>query len=458
MSHSIRRRLTLLVGVLAAVVFGVVGALLYLALERELARRETEELQGKMNFVKHLLSEVRTLDAVASSRHHLDDMVASHGNLSVWVTTTAGRALIYGVTPPPMSLPHPPENPFWFSRQDGTPMRALAERMPAAGAKPALDVLITVDVQSSQRVLANFGIALSVLWLAGVATMLLLGAWIARRGLEPVKALSAQAHAIGPSALSQRLPEHGIPEELVTMAQSFNRVLDRLERAYRQLEAFNADVAHELRTPLLNLSGATEVALSRDRTIDELHDVLSSNLEEVERLKLIVNDMLFLARADQGERATAQEVSLDQVVRDVAEFFEPVLEERKTALETTGAANVRGDAGLLRRAVTNLLSNALAYTGAGSTVRIEIGAANDSVSLCVRNPGPTIPAEHLPHIFDRFYRADPARGGRPQGHGLGLAIVKAIVHMHGGDVFAASQDGITQVGFRLPPADGKRTT
>jgi len=328
-------------------------------------------------------------------------------------------------------------------------MRAVAERLPAEGAKPALDILIAADVRATEHVLANFGIALSLLWFAGLASMVLLGAGVARRGLEPVKALSRQAHALGPGALSQRLPERGIPHELVTLAQSFNRVLDRLEQAYRQLEAFNADVAHELRTPLLNLSGSTEVALSRNRSVGELREVLASNFEESERLKSIVNDMLFLARADQGERATTQHVALDRIVRDVAEFFEPVLEEHRIALEIDGTASVSGDTGLLRRAVTNLLSNALAYTDDGRTIRIEMAADGD-VSLRVRNAGPAISDEHLPHIFDRFYRVDPARSGRPQGHGLGLAIVKAIARMHGGSVFASSHGGVTEVGFRLP--------
>lgn len=453
MTPSISRRLTLLVGAIAAAVFIVVGTLLYLALERELTRQETEELLGKMNFVKHLWTEFPDLTAIAALRHHLDDMVASHGDLRVWITTTDGGRLIYGDKPPAVAPSARAGSPFLYERDDGIPMRAVAMRMAPTGTRPGLDVLIAVDLRPTQRVLASFGFALSVLCLAGIAAMLLLGAWVARRGLEPVKTLSAQAHAIGPHALSQRLPERDIPAELVPLAQSFNRVLDRLEQAYRQLEAFNADVAHELRTPLLNLSGSTEVALSRERTVEELRDVLSSNLEEVERLKSIVNDMLFLARADRGERAIARSVSLHGVVRDVAEFFESVLEERRIALETHGEATVRGDPGLLRRAVTNLLSNALVYTEPGRAIRIEITTESDSVTLRVQNPGPAIPAEHLPHVFDRFYRVDSARSGRPPGHGLGLAIVKAIVRMHGGSAFASSRDGVTEVGFCLPRSD-----
>lgn len=448
MTPSIAQRLTLSVGVIAVVVFTVVGTLLYLALERELMRRESEELAGRMNFVRHLLTEVPNLSSAEGLTHHVDDMVASHGNLYAWITAVDGTT-VYGGKPPVI----PDINaggPFPLVAGDGVPARALVERLAPTGKLPSLQVVVAMDARPTQRVLAGFGLALTLVCLGGVAAMLLLGAWVARRGLAPIHALSDQAQAIGPQALSQRLPEQGIPAELLALAQSFNRVLDRLEQSYRQLEAFNADVAHELRTPLTNLIGTTEVALSRGRGVHELRDVLESNLEELARVKTIVNDMLFVARADRGERAAAGSVSLGQVVSDVAEFLDPVLEERRITLETHGQATAIGDVGLLRRAVTNLLSNALAHTESGNTIRVAIVTEANWVSLHVRNPGPEIRAENLPHIFDRFYRADAARRGREEGHGLGLAIVKAIVQMHAGEVFAKSTDGVTDVGFRLP--------
>jgi two-component system heavy metal sensor histidine kinase CusS len=447
---SIARRLTLSVGVIAVIVFTVVGTLLYLALERELLRRETEELTGRLNFVRHLLTEVPNLSSVAELTHHVDDMVASHGHLHAWIKTADG-GIVYGGKPP--AAPNTDSSrPFYLVMSDGTPTRAVIERLVPSASLPGLQILLAMDVRPTQRVLTSFGLALALVCLGGVAAMLLLGAWVARRGLAPVNTLSSQAHAIGPQALSQRLPERDIPAELLVLAQSFNRVLDRLEQSYRQLEAFNADVAHELRTPLTNLIGTTEVALSRGRGTDELRDVLASNLEELARVKTIVNDMLFLARADRGERAHGEGVALESVARDVAEFFEALLEERRITLTIDGAANVIGDRGLLRRALTNLVSNALRYTSAGHSIQIVIASEGQSVSLRARNPGPPIPGECLPHIFNRFYRVDPARSKREEGHGLGLAIVKAVVQMHGGRVFARSLDGVTEIGFSIPAA------
>lgn len=448
MTPSITRRLTLSVGAIAVIVFAVVGILLYLELEHELQRRDTEELTGRLKFVRHILSEVPHLSATAGLRHHLDDMVASHGNLYAWITTTDGTA-VYGGKPP-VTLENTSPATFRLELPDGVPTRAVAERVPPAAELPGLQVLIAMDVRPTERVLRAFGLALALLCLGGVVAMLLLGAWVARRGLAPVNLLSAQARALGPQALSQRLPEAGIPAELVVLAQSFNRVLDRLEQSYRQLEAFNADVAHELRTPLTNLIGTTEIALSRGRSSDELRDVLGSNLEELARVKTIVNDMLFLARADQGERAEGATVAIERIAGDVAEFFDSLIEERRLRLTVEGAATVQGDAGLLRRALTNLVSNAVRYSAPGNIIQIAIKRENHQVSVCVRNPGPAIASESLPHLFNRFYRADPSRTHcNEEGYGLGLAIVKAIVQMHGGQVFATSRDGMTEIGFSL---------
>ena len=446
---SIAARLTLLVGAIALAVFIVIGTVLYMTLDGELARRDADKLTEMMTFVQHLLSEVDEVSTAESLAHHLDDMVVSHGNLRVWITRRDGHAPIYGGAPPPVPAQHG-GSAYLFTHDDGTPMRALAMQVRPSTELSSLDVLIASDTRPTQRILADFRLVLVSACLAGVIAMVLLGVWAARRGLRPVGRLSAEAQAIGPQALSQRLPVAVLPAELVDLAQSFNRVLDRLEQSYRQLEAFNADVAHELRTPLSNLIGGTEVTLLRERSVAELRDLLGSNLEDLQHIKTIVNDMLFLARADRGERADAAPVALAQVARGVAEFFEPVLDERRITLEIRGEAHITGDIGLLRRAVSNLVSNAIEHTTSGNTIEIVISNADATAHLRVCNPGPPIAPEHLAHIFDRFYRVDPARSASGESHGLGLAIVKAVAQMHGGGVFARCEDGVTEIGLHLP--------
>lgn len=451
-TRSIAIRLTLLVGAIAFVIFSVVVTLVYLALDRELSRRESEELAGRMDFVLHLLTEVKDISTPGALTHHLDDMIASHGNLRVWITTQKNDEVIYGG-----KLPNGSEidtrSAFHVAHETGVTMRAVTQQLPPTQTLPGLNVLVAIDTRPVHELLAKVRIVLFGLYVAGVVAMVVLGAWATRRSLRPVSELSRQAQAIGPQTLSRRLPAAILPAELVDLAQSFNRVLDRLEESHHQLEAFNADVAHELRTPLSNLIGGTEVALSRERSAEEFRNVLASNLEELDHMKTMVNDMLFLARADRGEHAaTATVVRLEDVAQKVAEFFEALLDEQQVRLEIVGEASVAGDERLLRRAVTNLVANAVRYTEAGQTIRMLISNESDTTILRVCNPGPPIAPEHLAHIFDRFYRADAARHPGGESHGLGLAIVKAIVQMHSGEVVATCANGVTEVGFSLPQA------
>ncbi len=219
-----------------------------------------------------------------------------------------------------------------------------------------------------------------------------------------------------------------------------------------QLEAFNADVAHELRTPMANLIVQTEVALSRERSSDALRETLVSNLEEMQRLSAMVNDMLFLSHADRGAMARRGEpVSLAALARDVVEFHEAPLDEAGLQLRIEGDAVVPVDEALFKRALSNLLGNATRFAEPGSTVTVRIAADRpDQVEVVVQNQGQPIDAQALPRLFDRFFRADASRCcDEQQHHGLGLAIVAAIARMHAGRTLAESAGGVTRVGFTL---------
>jgi len=242
--------------------------------------------------------------------------------------------------------------------------------------------------------------------------------------------------------------------ELSALAEAFNGALSRLEEAYGQLEAFNADVAHELRTPLANLIGSTQVALSRQRSASEFQEVLQANLEDLERVRSIVNDMLFLARADRGEVATGLVLTpVAQEVRKTIEFFEFVLDETRAQVVIEGdvLAEARLESALFRRAMSNLLQNAIEHSRPGAQIAVTLREEAAATWITVSNPGEPIDAQHLQHLFDRFYRVDEARndGGEHHGHGLGLAIVKAVASMHGGQVSASSEDGWNTFGFSV---------
>jgi two-component system, OmpR family, heavy metal sensor histidine kinase CusS len=234
--------------------------------------------------------------------------------------------------------------------------------------------------------------------------------------------------------------------------EQFNGLMHRVERTYVQLEGFNADVAHELRTPLANLIGQTEVALSRERSVAELEETLHSNLEELQRMAAIVNDMLFLAQADRGVKARrSAPVSLAELVQQVVEFHEAPMDERGLRVTIEGDAHLSVDAPLIKRAISNLLGNAIRYADQGSALCVRIAPESQGgARLWVENTGPSIEASHLPRLFDRFFRADAARCEleKPH-HGLGLSIVAAIARMHDGFPAAESSGGVTCVGFSL---------
>jgi two-component system heavy metal sensor histidine kinase CusS len=322
--------------------------------------------------------------------------------------------------------------------------------MPALGERPEVRIVVGIDSTRFHQTQRAFLVALLVLSGLGVVIVAGLGYWIAKMGLGPLSRLSEEARQISPRNLSQRLVPASCPDELTNLVAGFNGALDRLEAAYKQLEAFNADVAHELRTPLTNMIGQTQVALSKERSAEQHRDVLQSNLEELDRLRTIVNDMLFLARADQGVTASDPvPSSLAAEVDKAADFLEFVLDDAGVTLRVEGDARAAIDPSLFGRAITNLLQNAVQHSEPGAGLVVRISQEGPAARVAVANPGAPIEPEHLERLFDRFYRVEACRGNSGENHGLGLSIVKAVASMHNGTVFAFSEAGVNTVGFTV---------
>ena len=278
-------------------------------------------------------------------------------------------------------------------------------------------------------------------------------AWLAhcKKALAPADELSFHAYQINSDNLSARLPTKNLPLELEGLVKSFNGALQRLEDSYNRQASFNSDVAHELRTPLGNMIGQTEVALSKPRSNEELCDILSSNLEELERLRFIVNDMLFLSHADQGEiKLNLQKVSLASEAKKTVDFLNVIFEDNNNRLEIMGDAEVYIETSLFKRALSNLLNNAVEHGSKSTPITVKITKENGYAIITVINKGENISPKNLSRIFDRFYRISSDRAGSNNNHGLGLAIVKAIAEIHKGSVFAESNNGIISIGFKIP--------
>ncbi|HVL74527.1 MAG TPA: heavy metal sensor histidine kinase [Noviherbaspirillum sp.] len=451
MMRSISIRLAVAFGLVALVVFSLSGIALYQALAVTLDRQQEADLRDKLDVVEKLAGEIRTLERWDELRKTLATITSTDGNTRFWIACE-NTDLSYGETYPD----HPPgskEIRTLRLEDDRYPMKTVGKTLRPMHEFPEVHLLVGVSSAPAAHTLQNFALALVLISLCGIALVALVGYRIARFGLRPLADLSAGAQALNPRQPSQRLSLSPAVRELEPLVESFNGALARLEGAYAQLEGFSADVAHELRTPIGNMIGMTQVALTRERSRDELRETLESNLEELERLRAIVNDMLFLARADRGEKAgPLEQVALAQEVAKTIDFFEPLLEEKSLSIEVRGEVEAPVEKSLFRRALSNLLQNAIQHAPAGARLVVELRREPEHVAVAVANPGDTIPAEHLPRLFDRFYRVDAARASSTDSHGLGLAIVHAIARMHGGGVFAESAGGINRIGLTLLPA------
>ncbi|MGZ2496357.1 two-component system, OmpR family, heavy metal sensor histidine kinase CusS [Ralstonia sp. 151470066-2] len=463
---SLAGRLVLAFVVVAAVTLTAAGAYLYYALNAQLRAADDAMLLGKIAQLRHLSSETPSADDLARNTHRYTDVVSGHDGLILRVATPAGRTLIE-VNPEGEVVTMPPliqaeTSPAESAVHTWTSMSGIASRAVAAEAwlgqsGSKIIVLVAQDGDSRAALLANYQRHIVFAVVGGVAAVALLSLLLVRSTLRGLARIGRQAAAVVPSQLDTRLTLEGAPRELADLLASLNAMLTRLQDGFARLSQFSADLAHDFRTPLANLVGQTEVTLAHPRTVEEYRSVLESNLEEYARLSHMIEDMLFLARADHA-RVALSVAPLDarHEIQVLVDYFEAVAADREIAIRVTGDAQVRADATLLRRAINNLLDNALRYTPTGERIDVVVEHLPHEIGIVVRNPGPTIPAESLPLLFERFYRGDPSRAqsgaqsGEPssQSTGLGLAIVKTIMDLHGGTVQASSPPG-GRTEFRL---------
>jgi two-component system heavy metal sensor histidine kinase CusS len=436
-TYSIGRRLSLLLAVQTVIGLGVLLAFIYGATSMLFVAKHEEELRGYSNVLVDIVRDAEAQGGEAEIRAKLTWVAERRPGNFVQVLRADGSEL-YRDAAPTFDITQPSARGMDFAVpiKDGSSLKG----------RLVLDC--SQDAKTAKRMaLLLVGAVLAGAALVGWGTF-----WRVRCSLRPLLDLAAQTKAIDARRMGQRLALAESPEELQPLIDQFNGLMHRVERTYAQLEGFNADVAHELRTPLANLIGHTEVALSRERSVAELEETLHSNLEELHRMAAIVNDMLFLAQADRGVKARrGTPVSLAELVHQVVEFHEAPMEERGLSVTVEGDARLSVDEPLVKRALSNLLGNAIRYADQGSPLRVRIAQESGSgVRLWVENTGPSIEPEHLPRLFDRFFRADAARCEleKPH-HGLGLSIVAAIARMHDGFPAAESSGGTTRVGFSL---------
>lgn len=439
-SHSIGGRLSRKLAIVTMLMLGLLFTGAWFSVKMLMKEKNLEELQFRGNVIAQILAlELKNGGEQAClARVRADAPMRANTRLELW---RADGQPFYA-------------DPSVGSHAMSEHIRSVDFEIPA----PQLDggmlkARYTVDFSADAKFGRNWVLVFVVVTLLAGAMVWAGSRWHVRRALRPLNDLAAQTRAISARRLDQRLALADPAEELLPWVEQFNALMQRLEGAVAQLEGFNADVAHELRTPLAALIGHTEVALSRERPAEALRDTLLSNLEEAQRLAALVNDMLFLSQADRGATARrGRSASLAELAAQVVEFHEALIEEAGLTVRIEGDAQAAVDEPLVKRAVANLLGNAIRYAQRGSCVVVCIAPeAAEQVRVEVRNAGEPIAPQHLERLFDRFFRVDAARPDSQSHHGLGLAIVAAIARMHAGRPMAASDGGTTRVGFTLVP-------
>lgn len=453
---SLSLRIGLWVGVLGSVLMVLLLTLAYLALDHQLDQRAHRELEDKLGQLRHALDADPGLAALPLRGHALQDQLMGHDNLSATLLDEQGGQSPRFSSGPPRDVTTLDEFPgsgraFGWTSADGR--RLLTERgLVRLRDGNILRVFLTLDRRDDDALLGAF---LRSAWLAVPPLLLLiaLGArLVAKRGLQPLRQFGQVASLITTQDLSHRIPVQDLPRELGKAARALNLMLHRLDGGVQQLTQFSDDIAHELRSPIGNLLGKAQVTLSRPREKDEYEAVLAASTEELERVGRIVSDMLFLAQVSHPRALLPQEaVQLEEEAAKVAELFDFSAEERSLRIAIEGHGQVVGDRLMIQRAISNLLSNAIRHTPEGECISVQVREDGATVTLEVQNPGTGIAAEHLPHLFERFYRVDKGRSRAQGGTGLGLAIVRSIMELHLGAASAqSSEEGPTRFLLKFP--------
>lgn len=464
---SITLRLAMLFSAVAIVTFVAAGTYLYQTLAHQMSYRDDAELLEKVALIRHILSEAPSLQAVRDAPHPLLDTVYGHSDFMLRLVGPDGETVLQNAV---ASRPLPPTRIVPLEREptigdvrdwhpavgSGRLLSVICAVGPPGQHGDAVQIILARERSNRLSMLRRYALDLLLAVCVGAGLATALGFVIVRQGMRPLRSVVGKANDISTQRLNSRLSVQDAPVELRELGAAFNAMLDRLEEGVQRLSGFAADLAHDLRTPINTLMGETQVALSRPRSNEEYQSLLASNLEEYERLARVIENTLFLARVDNAQMGLQSELlhAGDELLR-IRDYFEGLADEAGITL-TAQPSDVRlqADAILLQRAASNLVSNAISHTPAGGTVLLTAQRTAHGVEIAVCNSGPGIAAEHLPYLFDRYYRADPARLASSHSAGLGLSIVRAIMELHGGTIHVHSIPGQnTTFTLRFPSPD-----
>lgn len=440
---SIAARLTFWYALLSIALIASAGSVLYWVLAHRLQQEDDELLSSKIAEVHAILQ--LHLNNYAALREEIQrESVTFPG---IYIRVLDSREDIIAESPSSHSFENfstffpafqlDERGRDWVS-PDGKRYRVLSSRYEAGS---RFTVYAVMSLSKEQQFLAVYRRTLLLAITVALTLAIAAGYLIARRGLQPAFRLAAIVDELGAGQLHRRVGDEAWPPELRPLATNFDRLLSRLEDSFTRISRFSADIAHELRTPLHILRGEAEITLARDRSNEDYRACIESAMDEYGRLSHMVDALLFLARTEQPDAQLDKRIlDIEQESAAVCAFYQAMADEQSINLVTRGTGKVLADTGLLRRALGNLVANALRHTPPGGRVVIDASVGRDhEAEIIVNDTGCGIAPEDLPRVLERFYRADGARSRRGPGTGLGLAIVQSIMHLHGGTVSIQSQ-------------------
>ncbi len=445
--RSLSLRLALMFALVSTALLGAIGFYLYQSLEREIAWRDDQALLGRLERMAALLDDSDGIEVLRERPQLYANMLGNRDSL-LWVLGESGAPLIE-INPVQLAIPQlpPADHPRLEDLGDQARLAWIHIERPRGG----LTLIAGKLLGEREQMLAAYRLKLWLALATGALLAFLLGWLVSERGLRPVRQLTRRALAIDVQHLHLRIEDSAELSELRALSEALNQMLARLEAGFAQLSRFSEDLAHEMRTPLSNLMGQTQQTLRRVRSLEDYQSLLASNQEEYERLARMINNMLFLARTEQVDAAIhRQDIDLAETVEQLGDYFEGVAEEQQMRVVNEASGSLHADPDLLRRALANLIANALRYGATGTEVRVSCERTADNVVITVENSGEPIAAEHLPRLFDRFYRCDPSRAQPGDSGGLGLAIVRSIMQLHGGEVRVTSDASVTCFSLSFP--------
>ncbi|WP_035851529.1 heavy metal sensor histidine kinase [Deefgea rivuli] len=430
-------RLASMFALVSVLLLGGIGIYLCQSLQHEIIWRDDQALQGRLERIHAIIRDSGSLDALGQRPQLYENMLGNRDNL-LWVLNEQGQPIIE-INPPQLPIPKVPQQATikLLDWSDPQPTRLAVQTIEYGSQRFTL--IAGKLLLEREQMLAAYTLKMMTAVFIGTVLAFALGWLVSFRGLRPVRQLAAQATHIDVQNLHLRLTHFGPHHELKALTEALNQMLNRLENGFLQLSRFSEDLAHEMRTPLNNLMGQTSLALQQNRSQDEYQNLLFSNQEEYERLARMIDNMLFLARAEQANASIKPErIELHDLVAQLCDYFEGMAEERQITLVNQANHQMWAEPDLLRRALANLIANALRYGDEAKPIIISSQQVDNNIELSVSNQGLMIDPSKIEFIFDRFYRCDPSRHQAGDSGGLGLAIVRSIMQLHRGRMQVSS--------------------